>query len=178
MDDGSPALAALPPRPTPKPRVPSSPKCKGCQSQFEGHDDDCNAIGRFHEPGGTTVSKFRLSLTDSVMLCPNLDDSDMIPSLLARIHAPKQARRKGLSGIDALLCALRNAKELALECNRPVSMGWPLWWRGNVVLEYCARPDGVSICDALGDPAISFFRFVQHTSEQCIERRSAQFGDY
>jgi hypothetical protein len=178
MNDGSPALVAHPPRPTPKPRVPSSLHCKGCLSQFDDHDAECNSIGRFHEPDGETSCKFRLSLTVSVLLCPNLDDSEMLPSHLARVHAPKTTRRKGLSGIDPLLCALRNAKELAHECDRPHLTGWPLWWRGDIVLEYCSRPDGIRISDALGDDKVPFFRFEQHTREQCFERLSALFCNY
>ena len=75
----APALAAPPPRPTLPPRIPSAPECQGCFSEFSEHDIDCNAIGA----PGCRVG-FRLSQNVAVMLCPNLEDTSMNPSIGAR----------------------------------------------------------------------------------------------
>ncbi len=56
--------------------------------------------------------------------------------------------------------------------------GWPLWWRENVVLEYCARPDGLSISDCLKDPAVPVFRYVQHSRDACFDYLSSSFASF
>ncbi len=71
---------------------------------------------------------------------------------MARVK-PEAMPRKPRSLLDSLQHALSNAKELAVEVGRSASTGWPLWWLQDVVLEYCARPDEVSISDALSDPS-------------------------
>ena len=104
----------------------------------------------------------------------------MFPCALARIKtkSPLAILKKAPCRSDSLLNALRNAKELANEFGHATSFGWPLWWRENVVLEYSARPDGLSISEAIKDPDVPAFRFVQHTRTQCIDRLSSSFDLY
>ncbi len=167
---GSPALAAPPPRQKPKVRIPYSPHCPGCLCE---HDSECNVIGV------TRGVQFRLSLVVSTMLCPNISDDDMFPWTLARLHShEKPLSKKPPNRSESILNALRNAKELAQELGHSVLMGWPLWWLEQVVLEYCARPDGISISDALMDKSVPAFRFVQHTRKQCFERLASSFALY
>ncbi len=90
------------------------------------------------------------------------------------VAMPKKPKSKS----DSLFNALRNAKELALEVGSSASMGWPLWWLQDVVLEYCARPDGVSISDALMNTSVPAFRYVQHSRTLCIQRLHASFDEY
>ena len=91
----------------------------------------------------------------------------MFPCALAR-QKPVARPKKEKSQFDALLHALRNAKELARETGGSASTGWPMWWLENVVLEYSTRPDGVSVCDALSHGALPAFRYHQHTRAQCL----------
>ena len=111
------------------------------------------------------------------MLCINLPGTSMFPSALARLK-PEAVPKKAKSKSDALLNAFRNAKELAAEVGRSASTGWPMWWLKDVVLEYCARPDGVSISDALSDPSVPAFRYTQHTRTLCLQRLQTLLGDY
>ena len=46
------------------------------------------------------------------------------------------------------------------------------------MLEYCARPDGLSICECLKDPSVPAFRHVQHTRTQCFDLLSSSFDLY
>ncbi len=101
----------------------------------------------------------------------------MFPCALARLK-PETVPKRPKSQSDALLHALRNAKELALEVFRSASTGWTLWWLENVVLEYSARPDGLSISDALQGPSVPAFRYIQHTRTLCLERVSSKFDTY
>jgi hypothetical protein len=98
----------------------------------------------------------------------------MLPCALARLK-PEALPKKLKSKSDSLFHALRNAKELAAEMGSSASTGWPLWWLEGVVLEYCARPDGVSILDAYQDPSVSAFRYVQHSRTLCFQRLQASF---
>ena len=65
-----------------------------------------------------------------------------------------------------------------MEIGHDTATGWPLWWRDDAVLEYCPRPDGLSISDAVRDPTVPGFRFVQHTRTQCFDRLAATFDEY
>ncbi len=126
------------------------------------HDTECNAIG-------SPSSKLRLAFVVSVMFCPNLPGTNMFPSHLARLKAQTPQAKRSKSHFDSLLNALRNAKELAVELKRSASTGWPLWWMGDVVLEYCARPDGVSILDAYQNDSVGAFRYKQHSRSDCFQ---------
>ncbi len=170
---GSPALVALPPRRPPPLRVPSSLQCLGCLNTSDDHDDECNAIG-------APLCKLQLVHYVSYIECPNLTDADMFPCAFARVKtkSPWGKTKKLPNKSDSLLNALRNAKELAGECGFSTPFGWPLWWREHVVLEYCARPDGLSILECLKDPSVPAFRHVQHTRAQCLDRLSSSFDVY
>ncbi len=170
---GSPALVALPPRRSPPARVPSSPDCLGCSCISDDHDGNCNAIG-------VPACKLRLAYSVFYIDCPNLTDAEMFPCAFAKTKAkcPSGVSKKVPNKSDSLLNALRNAKELASEFGFSTPFGWPLWWRENVVLEYCARPDGLSICECLKDPLVPAFRHVQHTRHSCIELLSSSFDLY
>ncbi len=102
----------------------------------------------------------------------------MFPSHLARLKAQTPQAKRSKSNFDSLLNALRNAKELAVELKRSASTGWPLWWMGDVVLEYCARPDGVSILDAYQDDSVGAFRYKQHSRSDCFKHLCAVFDQY
>ena len=170
---GSPALVALPPRRPPPLRVPSSLQCLGCLNTSDDHDDECNAIG-------APLCKLQLVHYVSYIECPNLTDADMFPCAFAKVKtkSPWGKTKKLPNKSDSLLNALRNAKELAGECGFSTPFGWPLWWREHVVLEYCARPDGLSILECLKDPSVPAFRHVQHTRAQCLDRLSSSFDVY
>ena len=86
----------------------------------------------------------------------------MYPCALARLK-PEARAKKQKSKFNSLLHALRNALDMALETGSTASTGWPMWWLENVVLEFSARPDGVSVCDALADGALPAFRYHQRT---------------
>jgi hypothetical protein len=105
----------------------------------------------------------------------------MFPCELAKTKKAKNPSglpKKVPNKSDSLLNALRNAKELAREFGNATSFGWPLWWRENVVLEYSARPDGLSISECLKDPSVPAFRYVQHLRAQCFDRLSSTFASY
>ena len=101
----------------------------------------------------------------------------MFPCALAR-QKPQARPTKPKSQLDCLLAALRNAKELAIEMKGSASTGWPVWWLLNVVLVYSARPDKESICDALSEPALPAFRYLQLTRTQCLEFMLASPSDF
>ncbi len=170
---GSPALVALPPRRPPPARVPSSPSCLGCANAYDEHDVECNALG-------ASRSKLQLAFYVTFIDCPNLSDAEMFPCAFAKTKAksPTGVAKKIPNKFDSFLNALRNAKELASEFGFSTSFRWPLWWREKVVLEYCARPDGLSICECLKDPSVPAFRHVQHTRTQCIDLLSSSFDLY
>ncbi len=101
----------------------------------------------------------------------------MFPCALAR-QKPQAHPTKPKSKLDCLLAALRNAKELAIEMEGSASIGWPVWWLQNVVLVYSARPDKESICDALSEPALPAFRYLQLTRTQCLDLLRAMPSDF
>ena len=46
------------------------------------------------------------------------------------------------------------------------------------MLEYCARPDGLSISDCLKDPAVPVFRYIQHSRDACFDYLSSSFASF
>ncbi len=109
----------------------------GCSDALCDHDAECNVIGG-------PQCKFTLAIDVTYVLCTNLPGTNMFPCALARLK-PEAVPKKAKSQSDALLHALRNAKELAAEMGSSASTGWPMWWLEDVVLEYSAWPDGVSV---------------------------------
>ena len=150
----------LPPRRAPPVRDPSSPFCPGCADSLCDHDDDCNVIGG-------PASRFTLALDITIVLCTNPPGSNMFPCALAR-EKPEARPRKQKSKLNSLLHALRNALDMALDVGGYAFTGWPMWWLENVVLEFSARPDGRSVCDALADGALPAFRYHQRTRSESL----------
>ena len=50
---------------------------------------------------------------------------------------------------DSGLRALRDTNDLANSIGLDTSIGWPTWWRPDIVLGYSPTLDGISIVDAV-----------------------------
>ena len=148
--------------------------CSCCLGSSDTHDWDCRYLGR--------RCRYALAPDYVSIIIVEIDPTlTLLPTSLARDHVEKSVitRVTKPSKSGAVFIAIRNANDLAASVKlylgpryvfRDTLCGWPMWWMKDVVLEYCPRPDGAEIIDAMNDADKPIFRYRTHTRLQALQR--------